>query len=479
MQRRKFISYALASACNYGLARAASVAVPSDKASGGGGDIPVWAPASGEIRNISHAPRRHPLGAGAVLSEIDPKYQAWNPEAPRQGPYKATEYYWGSVLGYCGVCHNPDTRQLVIYGAGHASINVCAPFAFDLNDLRWKWLDVPLPFDGYRQILVNRHNAPPSEATVRLYYPEEQLDYDWGELKGDWAGWPPGFGRPGVIQPLPSHVRSGLVHIPASVAGNKRGLMLNTTVPTAVLSGVHSTASHTFDFDTARWSRNNNRVTSVRFGSAVCNRATGRVYCYTPRSGIYIFDPATRLWRLRAMVSAPQTAVDHGGNVIHEKAGLLIVPCARNARGAPAYYDGVTFTFYACSSSDIEGSGPLLLSELDVRMDGAWPLRPKGNNTSIGWSYCPVDASLYAVNGVGGSSSYWKITPPAGAMNPRDYLAGTWMLSEHSFVRGTLDSSSRLSWVYNRLAWDTPSRSFIWFSDSLNAPVQAFRPAGL
>ncbi len=188
MQRRKFISYALASACNYGLARAAPVAVPSDKASGGGGDIPVWAPAAGEIRNISHAPRRHPLGAGAVLSEIDPKYQPWNPEAPRQGPYKATEYYWGSVLGYCGVCHNPDTRQLVIYGAGHASINVCAPFAFDLNDLRWKWLDVPLPFDGYRQILVNRHSAPPSEATVRLYYPEEQLDYDWGELKGDWMG---------------------------------------------------------------------------------------------------------------------------------------------------------------------------------------------------------------------------------------------------------------------------------------------------
>ena len=38
------------------------------------------------------------------------------------------------------------------------------------------------------------------------YYPEELLDYDWGEVKGDWSGFG-AYARPGVVQPIPGHTR--------------------------------------------------------------------------------------------------------------------------------------------------------------------------------------------------------------------------------------------------------------------------------
>lgn len=250
-------------------------------------------------------------------------------------------------------------------------------------------------------------------------------------------------------------------------------------MPTGVLSGVLSIGSHFFDFDTARWARTANRIVPTTPRSSVCNRETGKVYAYAAAKGIYVFDPRLRLWSLRIPATLPPTGVPHGGNVIHEASGLFIIPCAWNALGKRAYFnDGETFTFHACFTEAIEGEGAFSFVLLDVRVQGAWPLRPaKGGNTSIGWAYCPADRCLYAVNGVGGSNQYWRLSPPHGALSSADHANGTWTLTEHTFAVGALTSASPVSWVYNRLSWDNASQSFIWFSDSINGPVQAFRPA--
>ena len=485
MQRREFVSYLLASACDCGLSMAAPPPVRGRSSSGTGG-VPAWAPAPGEIRNISYAPRMHPLGAGATLAEIDPKYQAWNPEAPRQGPYKATEYYWESVNGYSGICWNSDTRQMVNYGAGHASINVCAPFCFDLNDLRWKWLDTPLPFDGYGRVLTGGFDAPPSSAIISKLYQNREIDYDWGELNGDSPAWEVAYGkgpwlRPGRVQPIPGHTRNVLGHIPASIMGNTKGGLFKFGSASGVLSGTHSIGSHIFDHDTATWRRTANQPPNFRGSttaqSTIVDSQTGTVIHYGGGRQFKVFDFATDAWRPMQVSSNAVDGSTDAGNVLAFSPGRLLVGAfARDQAGRAAYYNGKTFVFCAVDIEAVAGKGMFSLAALTIDA-GAWPLNKAGNNTGIGWAFCPENGSFYCVNGEHQSSSYWRLAPPSGARKQSDYLSGIWSLTQHSFVSGSLSSPGHRSWVFNRLSWDRASRSFLWFPDNVNGPVQAFRPA--
>lgn len=462
---------------------------PLGSSSGSAHSIPHWAPAAGQIKIISHAAGAHPNGprGGAVLAEIDPSHQPWNPAAPGPGPYGGTsgDYFFGTILAYGGSCFNADTRQLVCYGAGHAAFNVPAPFAFDLNDLTWKWLDVPLPIDGLDRIRAARISVPPRQADVLAYYPAAQYDYAWGDWNGSYPGWPKGFGRPGKIQPNPGHSRARLVHIPATSFGNGKGALFWNASGTGVLSGVNARSSHLFDYDALAWARAAQQIPAGAPGSSggsahdpISNKVI-LVGSTGPTPAAYLFDVVTKSWTIRNASNGLATSVDHGGNVLHSASGLYIVPGSRNAAGLPASGDGTSFQFFACPLYDIVGNRIFGWSRLNVSAAATWPLNDVGNNNYIGWAYCPEDGCLYTINGIDGSTKYWKLAPPGRARTVEDWLSGTWKLSEHVFRRGSVSSPKVRSFVFNRLSWDPASRSFIWFSDNIHGPVQAFRPEGV
>ncbi len=449
---------------------------------------PDWAPAAGEIKTISKPAGFFGTNGGALLEEIDPKYQAWNPLAPSQGPYKGTEYYWTSVMGYSGLAHNTDARQLVFYGAGHSSINVCAPYCFDLNDLRWKWLDTPLPADGYKAFSLS--GLAVNKANFDSIYPPEQHDYDWGEWKGDWAGWETLYGsgpwlRPGKIQTSPGHSRGMLSHIPASIFGNSKGAMLMLQQPTGMLSGVGGKASHVFDYDLS----SQRRLANQRQFNSLYNHQKGIVIDRVSRKAVafgsedvhnkwYVMDLLAETWVTRTAAANAYTTGDHGGNTLHEASRLIIVPC--RMAGATPVSVGTTFRFYAVSVDDVVGSGSFSPVVLDVAVDTDWPINHLGDNRYIGWEYCPADECLYCINGSNGSTNYWRLSPPDGATTSGQYISGTWTLTKHTFSVGSLVSTGQNpSYVYNRLSWDRNSRSMIWISDRIIDPVQAFRPEGI
>jgi hypothetical protein len=441
-------------------------------------DIPVWAPAAGHIVTISYPAGHHPLGRGATLAEISPAYQEWNPNRPSVALYGNNWYGWHTYNNYCGCAFNTDTRQIVLYGAGHASINICAPACFDLKDLRWKWLDRPLPFDANALAIHSGYPQPLSEERYREFYPPEQVDYLWGEVKGDWSGWPKGYGQPGKVQPIPTHSRGTLIHIPGAVYGNHNGALLYYGKATGLFSDTLSVASHLYDFDTNSWSRTANHYPAegMSFQGGVFDRLTGKVVVFgngnTPSTIYKIFNVVTRLWTTRKAIVPIATSTDHPGNVLHEAARLFIVPAQRDIRGRPAHR-GVFYHFWATSLDDIIGNGPFAPVMLNVSVSGSWPLNKEGNNAFIGWAYCPLDQCLYAINGVAGSDKYWRLAPPPDAVTQNDFLSGVWTLTEHSFASGRLAGDGQ---VFNRLCWDANSNAFLWYGNAVTGEVQAFRP---
>lgn len=495
MRRRSFLSLGIASACDALLIASVSHdsrAFAAEGLKGGGaGDLPSL-PGDGEIKAISHNAGMHPLGAGATLAEINPSLQPWNPEFPQPGPYRGADsngYGWGSINGYSGICWNTDTRQLVNYGAGHASINVCAPFCFDLNDLRWKWLDTPLPFDGYGRVLVGRHSVPPSQAVIDSLYPNGEIDYPWGELNGDSPGWEKAYGsgpwlRPGRIQPIPGHTRNVLAHIPAVILGNRKGGLFKFGSAGGILSGARSSCSHIFDYDTKTWKRTTNQA--PHFGNGVSSTAQSTVIDTETRTAIHygggnqfkVFDFSTDSWRpLRISSNSYPGSVDAGNVLAFRPARLLICAFARDVVGERAYYNGQTFAFFAVPIDAIVGKDAFSVTPLNVSV-ASWPLNEAGNNTGIGFGYCPDDRCFYCINGDTNSNRYWKLQPPV-AMTQSGYLSGTWTLTEHVFSSGVLSSPGKRSWVFNRLSWDEKWRAFLWFPDAISGPVQAFRPRGV
>ncbi len=455
----------------------------------GSGMTPVWAPPPGHIASISHPAGKHPLGRGAVLGEISPAYQSWNPNRPSLHPYNAgvAAYGWHSHYGYCGSSFNTDTRQIVMYGAGHASINVCAPYCFDLNDLRWKWLDTPLPFDAFKCVLDKGYPHPPTRGQMAGCYPSEQYDYDWGDLNGSWSGWPSGHSQAGKIQPVPSHTRAGLVHIPASLAGNGKGALLVAGSYTGVLANSGNYGGHTFDYDTRTWSRLNQRPASP-LGSPVFDGQTRKVVYFgngdTPSSRYRVLDIDTRTWTTRTASASAFFTTDGGGQLLHQASRLHIVPAHVDAHGTSSWHTRdawIRYRFFATPFDAIVGTGSFAPTELTIKTSSTWPLTSQGNNRYLGWSYCQEDACFYIINGEHGSNRYWRLAPPSGAMTQSDYLTGTWTLTEHTFISGAVQSPGGRprSMMYNRMQWDVVSRSFVWWPDSVEGPVQAWRPSML
>lgn len=454
---------------------------------------PAWAPAAGELKTISKAAGFFGTNGGATLAEIDPNYQWWDTNPASNQPFGGPSQPWSTISTSSGAGFNSDTRQYFGYGAGGSSMNVCAPFAFDLNDLRWKWLDQPLPFDGYQSL------STWTVAAAAALYPAEQLDPYWGEVLGGWSGWPEALRRSGVLQPIPCHSRAQLLHIPAQVAGNSKGKFFKCDMPTGVTSGLadSTVSSHLFDFDTALWARAVNRPfnssASANGRGIALDKQRGKATMFgagqANSTSYWVLDVATETWSTRTATGSVALATDTCGTLTHDAADLYVMPAQRDGSGNPAgvgngsttLSNGVTYDFWVVRLADLAASsGAFSPVKLNVSVVSGWPLNPAtGVHDRAGWTYCPIDKCLYCVGGWNGTSKYWKLTPPAGAVTQAEYISGTWTLTEHTFSTGTFSTSLTLVPQYNRLKWDAKSRAFIWHAGGLNDPVMAFRPYGL
>lgn len=448
---------------------------------------PAWSPVAGEIKTISHAAGAHPNGAhgGAVLSEIDSAWQSWNPNYPAPGPwgYTPPDYYFGSITAYSGLAFNSDTRQLVGYGGGHAAVCVPAPWAFDLNDLTWKWLDVPVPSDSLAAPRHHGHSPPFTQAQIELFYPAAQHNYVWGDWNGDWPGWPSGFGRPGKIFPEPGHSRGTLVHIPAASLGNAKGALLKTDAPTGSNGGTNAKSSHLFDFAASAWSRTvNQHSVTTSSGVGVIHDAHANKVLMALGGPVDVLDVPTRTWSIKTASNAFTMAVDNGTHNLHLASRIYLAMIRTDAAGNAAneYDSGGTGVRHRINAAHVDDilSGRFSWTTLRVTATTTWPLRTTGSNFTIGWAYCPLNECLYCVNGCSGSTSLWKLSPPAGAATKADYLTGVWTITEEKMTRGSLNAPGN-SMVFNRLNWDAKSKSFIWTSASIGGAVQAIRPLGI
>lgn len=452
--------------------------------------VPPWAPNPGQFVTISYAKNAHPLGDPAVLEQISPQYQSWNPGGvgtgecgPWGGKTPSNIYHFTSILSYSGMCFSPELRKYIGYGAGHAAVCIPAPFSFDLETLAWEWLSVPIPSDGFTLTQGVAANA----ATVALYYPSTQFDTTWGEWIGGYSGWPSGYEQPGLIFPETSHTYNNLMIIPAIKYGNNNGALLLVNSPTGDTTGTDMKTSHIYDFDTRQFIRTANRQSTVgnSAGGMCYDAASNTAYACsngssTTRSSLEVLDIPTKTWSTKTCSNISIT-IESGGMRSHPDSNLIMMFTPIDSGGNPTYL-GIKHKIYAASTTSILAGG---FTWTVLTVSGSnWPLRTDGTIQQIGWCYCPLDKSFYTVNGVNASTTVWKLAPPSGAVTTNDYLTGTWTISALSMTSGQLISMRAASnfndsYVYNRVQWDVTSSSFLWTTDYNEGPVQAFRPPGV
>lgn len=453
---------------------------------------PSWAPAAGQFVNVSYATHSHPQGLPAVLEEISPQYQSWNPRGVGTGPVgpwggaaPAILYNFYQITDYCGMTFSPSLRKYIGFGAGHASICVTAPYAFDLATRSWEWMSVPIPSDGFTKL----NGQPATASTVATYYPPAQFDTTWGDWNGSYSGWPEGFAQPGKIFPETGHSYTSLLTIPGPKYGNENGALLVVSSPTGATTGTDMIGSHLYDFDSRSFLRTTNRPISTgnTAGGLSYDPTTNKVYMCTwtssaPRNTMDVLDVATKTWSTRTSTNYVELMQDSGGMVTYPDANIVMLFTQATPAGVPSF-SGTTHLIRAASISAINNNN---FTWSTIAVSGSsWPLRGDGTLSSIAWAYCPLDKCLYAVNGRNNSTSIWKISPPPSAMSTSDYLTGTWTISQVTMTSGALYCYNRIgsptvsSYVYNRLQWDNESSSFLWSSDYYGGPVQAFRPPGV
>jgi hypothetical protein len=448
--------------------------------------VPPWQPSAGSCASISYAKGAHPTG-NAVLEEISTAHQAWNPDAPAVGPWggvvpQAT-YGFYTINAYCGAAWSETLRKVIFFGAGHAAVCVPVPFAFDLATLSWEWLAEPVPSDGYTLL----DGAQADASAVAVEYGGTQFDTAWGDWQGSYSGWPSGFEKPGKVFPETGHSYSMLVVVPGASYGNTNGALLWAGNPTGSTTGTDMKCSHFFDLDTGSFTRcaNKHANNGNAAGGTAFDVANNKVYFFghvssTVKAAMSVLDVATKTWSTKTASAAIDLPIDTGGMRVHAPSGLLLFFCPERADSVAAY-DGIRHRIYAVETSAVI-SGTFTWAVLTVSA-ASWPLHTNGKISGIGWEYCPVNKSYYAVNGVNGSTTLWKLAPPVGAVTAGDHLSGTWTVSSETFsgslISKTQNGANGDSFVYNRLKWDALSSCLLWFSDYYEAPVQAIRPTGV
>lgn len=328
---------------------------------GGAHEPPAWAPASGEVRNISRNTR----------ADIDPRLDpAANPNYPNTPPWEAG-VGWVHVTDYCGAVFASDIGAHGTYmqygAAGHSAVGACFWFGFDLADRLWKRVGRrPLPSDAFNAAAADPVN-------LDKYYPADQLDAAWGEWQGGYRGWPKGFAQPGYNPPEGSHTRNSFVYRPAAKAGNRGGQILVAWQPTGKTSGNNVRGGWVWNPDNGLFSRHAN----VRPGGG------GAV------GGMQYFPELDAMIGISQGFSAPAAWVD-----VLDCAGMSWA--RRTVSAAPAaYYDSTSFAhggyYVLCNHKLQPQDPPFELWAIDARA------LKKG--LPAAWVPLKVAAVSYPVNG--------------------------------------------------------------------------------
>lgn len=453
---------------------------------------PAWVPVAGGVTQLGYASGAHPTGLDATRLDAGPKGKAWNPTPGDDGPWGGRIHGWANHTSFCGFVFSETTQHLITYGGGHATPCVPAPLAFNLATLAWEWLTIPPPTDALSLGATNSLGAhPASVAALTEVYPALQYDPEWGEWKGDWSGWG-AFARPGEIFPEPGHTDCSIVWVPGTFIGNTNGAVIPMNMASGRWDGGEKTISHYFDLDVGemKWKRLANKRTNpstgaggaVYFGGSI-NKVFALNFGSTRTHTVMdVLDGTTKLWTAKVSTNGAPISAYTCGMAAHIPSGLLINIVQVRSDGAP-YYPGVTQEFWAVDAASVI-SGTHTWYKLTVSAT-SWPLNESGYTDTIGWCFCPRNGCFYATDGRNGSTTLWKLSPPAGASNQAQHLGGTWTITTESISPPLVNRNSNgvpgdagVYFIYNRLVWNELRGCLLWPEEYNNSKVQAIKPFG-
>lgn len=398
-----------------------------------------------------------------------------NPNYPGRPPWSpAGTGLWSSVTDYCGSVFAADLGEkgtLLQYGgAGHSAVNALFWIGFDVATLTWRRVGPrPLPTNGLSGYAAGVAPDPAG------------LDHLWGDWNGGWHGFPEEFRQPGIIVPEGSHTRNRMVYRPALAAGNGAGEVIIGWHATGARDTTGLNASHTWNADTAIWSRHSNRrpAYGAHIGGltyhAGLDVVTGpNANFSSAASSIDVFDCKTRVWTRRSMSSGGRShsadstafAWRDGANaewhVICEHWGSLWPP----------------MRFFAVRVDDLVSGAPTHWWDLSVDAE-SYPASRRQLTYTVNWSFCPSNGNFYAVNREHDSHQLWRLMPPLS----RD-IRDPWRISAETLNGDGLDGrlasgTPGVSFDYSRLQWSNHLRAFLWTPDFVGGSVQAIRPGGV
>lgn len=338
-------------------------------------------------------------------------------------------------VNWCGGAYGRDYSPLgaMFYrGGGHAGGSSTTLYVFDFTDRRWAAV-----------------NGPPHPMPFR------ETDADSGAPHFDMTY----AEAPGENVPHVPHTYGGIVALPATALGNRRGAWMQT------FSGGSVISSHLCDLDTGLFSRAavNPPPIPGAYGAAAYDSKRNRVW-YVPdgaheQMNFLDLSEATRTWR---SIGVSTWTPNHGQQLIAyvPEKDLLV-----SLYGGPyySYQPGL----FVCP-----------LAESPLRFVQVWDgtsVGEPGIGTSFDW--CPETGKFYAYNGRG-VSDVFVFTPPSG-----DWLTQPWTHAKQTLVgaNGATPSyhgNNGGGGVYGRFRYVPPLRSFGW-CDRPGDVFQLWRPSDL
>jgi len=437
---------------------------------------------SGQITNITATNTR-----ADVSPQLDP---AANPNFPSSPPY-FNGRGWSTVTDYAGAVFATDVGANGTYmqyaGAGHVAVNALFWIGFDVTDRTWKRIGDRPPQTNGLVGLTFPGGLPDWAAMYALGGVYAAFNNTYGDWNGDHASMPEAFRLPGKTTiPAGSHSRNRMAYRPASAAGNTQGQIVVGWHVNEVWDYTGVGTAHTWDGDTATWSRHANQRASheAKAGGFIYHAAHDVIVGPNQNSGpavsMAVFNCASQTWTQRTITSGGRLHVsdatafgwtDGSGNVWH----ICVAPANSLA---PAQ------TFFAVRVDQLISGTGMAWVDLTVAAT-TWPATSLSGSGipsfayTVSWAHCPVDGCYYATNRQHGSNKLWKLTPPVSGV-----LTDTWTITETTLGGTTLSALGangvdQISWDYGRMCWVPALSAFLWIGNRLDAPVQAIRPIGV
>lgn len=508
--RRRWIEWtlvrlaALSGGVFAGAASAQSAAAVAPEVEAAAGRPPPPPPPPPNVALLGYPDGQHPGGLAATFHDARPAAQAWGLAALqalgdlpwfRDGPNNTNS--WEELQDYCAPIYVASLRLMVhAFSSGHAAPSVTAPIAYDLNSLSVRWLSTPPPSDALSAVKAAPDGQQATVANCRAVYPAEQFDPDWFDWQGGYTAWPGGFSAPGEVYPEGTHTRSFGVWVPGPAFGNVNGALVQCSEPTGTCNTSEGRGgAHFFDLDTSRFVRAQNRRlrTGGNSGGACWSQTIQRVVCIGTNSStqshavIETLDPGTRAWSSVTRHAGVATLADGCCLVEHPPSGLILMFTGVDRRDAitlaPTQFRIAALPAELCLPGQSAADLSVPWTRLSVN-GKSWPTHTfegvSGITRGIGFTYVPNRNAYYAVNGVNGALTIWKLRPPVGATTRAQHLSGTWVLATEAVspgipVRGS-NGGNNHAFIYTGLAYDATLDSLVLLSGNIHDRPIAIKP---